>query len=270
MKQYISKFLKSVAAFFLAFPFLYIVIVTTLFDIPMDNAIGILLSPFYYIVSILVLIVGYGFWEMRRWSWYVFILSQVLLTYENALIVQKFSESHNKLLSFGISVLMQLVLIYRVSQEVRVPYFLPKIRWWESNPRYRLAVPALIHLKSGELVEGTILDLSTLGCFVKLRGDIAESQGVILDFNVFGIIVNIEGTVVWSAESAVTHPRGVGIKFSPNGKAQKKTLRVIQKRLRKIGLLYRKFRYLLTQDDFLKKLEEIESGAPVSLKVKNK
>jgi hypothetical protein len=270
VKQYISKFLKTLAAFFLAFPLLYIVIAATLFDIPLDHTVGILLSPFYYLVSILVLVVGYGFWEMRRWSWYLFILSQVLLTYENAILVQRFSESHNKLLSFGVSVLLQLALIYRVAQEIRVPYFLPKIRWWESNQRYRLSVPVILRRKSGETLEGTILDLSNLGCFVKLRNDLPEGEQLGVDFSIFGMALSCDGTAVWSAESTVTHPRGVGIKFSPSTKAQKKMLRLIQKRLRKIGLLYKKFRYLLTEDDFLKKLEEIESGAQISLRIKSK
>lgn len=266
MKQYISKFLKSVSVFFLAFPVLYIFIAASLFDIPLDNTIGILLSPFYYIVSIVILIVGYGFWEMKRWAWYLFVVSQFILTYENASLVQRFSESHNKLLSFIISILLQLALVYRVAREVRVPYFLPKIRWWESNPRYRLLVPIKLVLKSGDELEGTILDLSHLGCFVKLKDDLQEGESLITEFEIFGQHLSCEGTVVWLADSTVTHPKGVGIKFFPKEKSQKKTLRLIQKRLRKIGLLYRKFRYLLSQDDFLKKLEQLESGERVDLK----
>ena len=123
MKQYISRFLKSLSVFFVAFPVLYIVLAAILFDIPLDNSVGILLSPFYYVVSITVLIVGYGFWEMRRWAWYLFLVSQVLLAYENAILVQRFSESHNKLLSFVISIFLQIGLIYRVARELRVPYF---------------------------------------------------------------------------------------------------------------------------------------------------
>ena len=261
MKQYITKFLKSLAAFFLVFPVVYIVLVATLFDVPLNTCVSILLSPFYYIVSFTIVLTGYGFWEMRRWSWYLFLISQFLLTYENAILVQSYSESHNKLLAFIVSVLLQLVLVYRVSKEVRVPYFFPKIRWWESNPRYKLSAPVSLVLKSGEKLEGSILDVSTVGCFVKLRNDLPEGESLTLHFTLFGFPVECEGTAVWCTQSAVTFPKGIGVKFGPLNKVQKRSLRAIHRRIKKISSLYRKFRYLVNQDEFLKRLEEVEAGA---------
>src|SRR5258708_3222354 len=127
MKRYISKFLKSVAAFLLAFPLSHIVICAILFDIPVNLCVRILLSPIYYLVGAVTMISGYGLWEMRRWAWYPFILANVLISYENAIFLNEYGESHHKVLAFIASLLLQAFLILRVSREIRVPYFFPKI-----------------------------------------------------------------------------------------------------------------------------------------------
>jgi hypothetical protein len=258
VKQYTSKFLKSVAAFFIVFPIGYIVAVAMLFDIPLEACGKILLSPFYYVVSIFAVSAGYGLWEMRRWSWYLFVISHLLVTYENAWIVLTHAETHHKILAFFISVLVQVGLFYRVAREIRVPYFFPRIRWWESNPRYRLLIPVKLDTKNGKQFDGEILDLSLLGCFIKLRQDLKQDEIVSLKFSVYGYDIHCDGKVVWSALSAVTHPKGMGIKFGLLPKDQKRALRSIGRRLRKISSHYRRNRYWSNPEEFQKKLEEIE------------
>jgi hypothetical protein len=260
VKRYISRFLKTVAAFFLCFPVVYIVITATLFDIPLKRCVGILLSPFYYIVCALVMLTGFGILEMRRWSWYLLIISQVLVTYENAILVQGYAESHHKVFAFLLSILCQIGLIYRIAQEIRVPYFFPRIRWWESNPRYRLSVPVQFTDKSGKMFEGEILDLSATGCFIKFREDLARDELVSLRFKVFGHEIQTDGTIVWCAHSTVTHPKGAGVKFNVYHKSQKRSLRLIHRRLKKMADFYRRFRYLMSQDEFLTQMEKMESA----------
>lgn len=241
------------------FPIAYIVLAAALFDIPLSKCVGILLSPFYYIASLSVVIVGYGLWEMRRWSWYLFLISQVMIVYENAILVHEYAESHHKFLVFVLAVLFQIVLTFRVAKEIRVPYFFPRIRWWESNPRYRLSVPLGIKRKNGGEGEGEILDLSPSGCFAKVRTDFAMDESVSLKFRIYGFEIECEGKVVWCAQSAVTHPKGVGIKFGVLSKSQKRSLRIIARRLKKIASHYRRSRYLMSQEEFLKHLQELES-----------
>lgn len=245
--------------FYLSFPVTYIILVALLFDVPANNCLRILLSPFYYLVAFLAVAVGYGLWEMRKWAWYVFLITNVLIGYENAIVVQDYSASHHKVSAFIASLLMLIFIIIRVAREVRVPYFFPKIRWWESNPRYRLAVPVQMNRKNGTTVEGEILDISMGGCFVKLRADLAQDEGISLRFTVFGHPLACDGTIVWRTDSTVTHPRGVGVKFGDMDRENRKALRQVNRRLKKIAALYRSSRYLLNQEEFLKRLEELES-----------
>ena len=88
---------------------------------------------------------------------------------------------------------------------------------------------------------------------LRKQGELVE-----MSFKVFGLAVDCKGTVVWRTQSTVTHPKGVGIKFSLETRPQKRVLRQINGRLRKIASLYRRSRYLMNQDEFLKRLDELE------------
>lgn len=243
----------------MTFPLTYIVLAATFFDIPMRSCASILLSPFYYLLSFSVVLAGYGLWDLRRWSWYLFLAIQVFLVYENAVFAFTYSESHHRVVAFLIITTFQLLVVYKVALDVRVPYLFPSIRWWESNARYRLSVPVTLLLQNGEKLTGEILDLSVLGCFIKIRNELPQDEPVTLRFDLFGQSVECSGLVVWLAQSKVTHPKGMGVKFSFLSKSQKRVLRVIHRRLKRISTFYRRFRYLLSQEEFLKKLEEMEA-----------
>lgn len=266
MKQYTSRTLKTIAVTYLLFPLIYILATAILFDIPANLCLRILISPTYYLAAIPAIIAGYGLWEMRRWGWYVFILVNIITIYLSALYLHDYGESHHKVLAFLFFACFLGGLTLRVGKEVRVPYFLPRIRWWESNPRYRLSLPVSIVDKTGQEISGEILDLSMGGCFIKLKVDIQKDETVLLKFSAFGYQVICQGTVVWRAVSAVTHPKGLGIKFSPLQKTEKRNMRLITKRYKKISTYYRKFRYLMNQEDFLKKMQELENNGSVTLR----
>ena len=277
MKQYMSRFLKSFALFYLGFPIVYVILAALLFDVPANHCVRILLSPLYYVVTFTAVAAGFGLWEMKRWAWYVFNVANALIIYESAIIVNEHGETHHKVMAFIFSIILVLSGIYRVGREIRVPYFFPKIRWWESNPRYKLSVPVAIHRKAPlgpspsaaqpELA-GDILDLSMGGCFIKLRGEFSENELIELTFKAFRIPIHCEGNIVWKTQSTVTHPRGIGIKFAVLSRPERRNLRLVTRKLKKIAVLYRKSRYLLNQEEFLKRLEEIEERTPESMGTK--
>jgi hypothetical protein len=266
VKRYTSSFFHTIAAAFIGFPIFYIIGAATIFNISLQGCARILLSPYYYFVSICAMIAGYGLWEMRRWSWYVFLLAHGLIVYENAILVSNFAETHHKIFVFVNSIIFQVLLILKVAREIRVPHFFPKIRWWESNPRYKLSIPVGIQCGSDQDFSGKILDISRSGCFIKLRLDVPVDTNVVLNFSIFGYPLVLNGSVVWCTLGGVTHPRGVGVMFAGLSRDQKRILRAIVARLRQISSHYRRFRYLMDPADFQRELEEIE-GAPFSRSV---
>jgi hypothetical protein len=259
VKRYTTRFLKTVALIYMAFPMTYMVFAALLFDIPAKACVSILLSPFYYLISFAAVVSGYGLWEMRRWGWYVFVLANLMIGYGNAVLLTDHGTTHHKVLAFGFSLVALLGVVYRVSREVRVPYFLPRIRWWESNPRYRLIVPCKLARSGGETIDAEILDLSSTGAFIKIKSDVDQDETLSIAFTVFGEPLEFKGIVVWRTQSTVTHPRGIGLKFTAVPKIQRKALKAADHRLKKIASLYRSYRYLMNQEEFLRRLSELQT-----------
>lgn len=264
MKQYATRFLKTVALIYLAFPATYLLVAAVLFDIPANQCGRILLSPSYYLLSAVAMVAGYGLWEMRFWAWYFFVASNLLITYTNAVWAADFGEAHHKAIAYVVFTLALVLLMFRVAREIRVPYFLPKIRWWESNPRYRLSVP--VRMLRPQVpdetasFDGEILDLSMGGCFIKCRYDFVQDEPVRVTFLIFGQPIECSGSIVWRTRSTVTHPQGIGIKFSTMPRPERRILRAATARLKKISTLYRSSRYLMSQEDFSRRMEELTTG----------
>lgn len=260
MKQHTTPLLKILALLYMAFPVTYLTFAALLFDIPAAQCVRIVLSPSFYVLCLFSMAAGWGLWEMKRWSWYIFMISAVLTVYANAFLVASYGQTHHKILAFVLSAGVVFGLVYRISREVRVPYFLPKIRWWENNPKYKLSVPVRLVRDNGLEIDAQILDLSPTGCFIKTKEHFREDEFVEVAFGLFGGEVRCTGNAVWRTESTVTHPKGIGVKFGPMPRVQRRVLRAVVQRLRKINRFYRSSRYLIGQEEFTRRLTELEQA----------
>jgi hypothetical protein len=257
VKDHTSRFLKAVAYMYLAFPVTYLGYATVLFNISPERSWKILFSFSYWLLSLSGIAVGYGFKEMTRWAWNIFLLNSLLVAYANALICMRYSESNNPFLAFTASIGILVVLIFRLAKEIRVPYFLPKIRWWESNPRYKLVVPARVE-RADSGFEGEILDISMGGCFIKSRMDLTQNERISARFTLFGEALEISGIVVWRSQSSVTHPKGVGIKFDALDKIQRKVMKAAVQHLRRINAV-QGARNKLSPEEFNQRMAKLKS-----------
>ncbi len=209
----------------IGFPICYILLTGIWFNIPARNYASILISPLFYFVSFWAVLSGYGLWEMKRWAWYVFIFAQILILYENANIVSNYSESQYRGGAFLMALFIQVIITYRITREVRVPYFLPKIRWWASYLEESPVLETEIKKEDGVSLKGEVLDVSVFGCFVKIQNNFVTNESVSVKFEVKGEEFECQGWVVWKTESAVTHPKGIGIKFEKLNRKIRKNLK---------------------------------------------
>ncbi len=260
MKRYASRILKSIAVLYLLSPLTFILFVAVAFDVPAEACLRLLLGPMYYITTIGAMIAGYGLWEVRRWSWYALVAATLLLGYESAVILTELGETHHKFLAYFLTLGFLAAALYRVAREIRVPHFFPRIRWWESDPRFRLTAPATVRRADGTTLQGEVLDVAMGGCFLKLRPDLKDDESLAVEFTLYGHTIRCTGTVVWRAFSTVTNPKGVGVKFDQVHKPERRALRAIGRRLRRISSLYRRSRYLLSPDEFARAWEQLEKG----------
>lgn len=258
MKQYSSRVLRIIAGSYMAFPVLYLALIAVLFNVSVQDCLAILFTPFYWGLSFGAVIAGFGVWELRRWSWYLFFGVNAGILVETVLIWAQYGQAFHGSVAFFICTALFVGMTYRVAREVRVPYLFPRIRWWESNPRYRLAAPVLLRRKDGSVLEAEILDISVGGCFIKLRQDLLQDEPVSLNFSMFDLPIACGGNIVWRAMSTVTHPKGVGVRFEPLSRMDRRSLQLIGRRLRQVADLYRRQRHLLSPEEFQRELDRLE------------
>ena len=98
LRRYTSGSFRVIAVGYLFFPVLYLLACAFLYEISGRNLLNILLSPGFYFVSFWAVLTGYGFWETRRWGWYVFLFTNILIAYENTYLLVNYGGISSKIL----------------------------------------------------------------------------------------------------------------------------------------------------------------------------
>ncbi|MEW6055701.1 MAG: PilZ domain-containing protein, partial [Bdellovibrionota bacterium] len=115
---------------------------------------------------------------------------------------------------------------------VRAPYFNPRLRWWESKPRYLVQLKAVV--SSSTLNQKcTILDISEGGAFIKTAMPLLLGDVVRLDISFLDRTLSVVGHVVHCGRSEV---KGYGVQFLNGGHAAKKAIRKLIETFAVIGL----------------------------------
>lgn len=267
--SYTSRTLRAIAYLWIAFPVTYIGYAALALDLTMSGIVKMILSPWYWFVSSIAVVAGFGLLKIRWYGWYAFLFSNFTIAYQTAVALAYYSESNFKTVIFLVTFLVQIVLGYIIGREIRVPYFFPRIRWWESDPRYKLSVQAKISQESEreKNLEGEIMDISLTGCFVKTHAYFVPDEVITLDFSLFEKPVQCKGRVVWRTESTVTHPKGIGVKFDTLNKETTLCLKQATQKLKKLARVYSQMTRERNWQEYLQR-EERYQGKPESGKTK--
>jgi hypothetical protein len=269
VKNHVTRFYRIISWVYLSFPISYITVMAFLFEIPTRRCLSLVFSPFYILLSLLAIFTSFAMREVRYWAWYLFLGLNLLLVYENLMLMQ-YGESTNWGPAYLFSVFLLFLLSYRVSRELRVPWVMPKIRWWESDPRHKLQLPAqILYAKDdSKPVDCEILDLDVGGCFVRTRAPFEVDERVQVRLSAYGLDVSVAGFVVLKVDSAVTHPAGIGVKFAPPSKGMKKRLQAICERVIALHRLYQTGRYIMNPAEYFKALSQLQQ-MPIPDPVRN-
>lgn len=249
-----TRTLKTIAYCWISFPILYSMCCLTFFSLSFGDYVRMVLTPWFWLVSGLATFVGFSLLQINWYAWYLFVFSCFTILYQTAVALAFHSHSSYKIPLFIITCLFELGLFFVVSREVRVPYFFPRIRWWESDPRYKLSVPVRLVVNDQEL-QGEIMDISMGGCFIKSGSNYSLGDEISLFFDLFESPVACRGKVVWRAQSRVTHPKGIGIKFST---VDKETLIVLKAATQKLKHLSRVYSQITRERSWQEYLEREE------------
>lgn len=169
-------------------------------------------------------------YQVRAWSWWLLLALTVAWGGRDVYVyvTQGHAVRQGALWAFTAVTLLPLAaLALLLQRETRAPYFNPRIRWWESEPRYPVDAP----VRSG----GRALDISESGVFIQ-RDDPRELGGrddYVLDLE--GGELAFRGEVCWVSAGDAEHPRGYGVKFLEMDAQTRREVDRLLERQRKLG-----------------------------------
>lgn len=168
-----------------------------------------------WILMSLVSVSGFCLLLVRKWSWLLSLVSLfMVLVYSVALLPEINSKA-----SIGIIAMLMFMTIGAIGvvflSPFRLPYINPRLRWWETSPRYKVE----IQVNVGDFSEHAVLiDVSRTGALVEWHG---PNRPETLDSPVK---LSLPMGLVLFAELARKTDRGYGFRFlsgSINKESQK-------------------------------------------------
>jgi Tfp pilus assembly protein PilZ len=238
------RFINFLAYTLWSFPLSYIMLLGAFYNLPLSRMMSILFSFYYIAHSVLAVFTGFALYRMRPYAWHFYVFHSFAMLVAQFVVAYRYGENHVVEIPLVFVSLVILGLLLFLKKELRVPYFSPKIAWWESDPRYKISVPAQMTC-SDHFYQGDIMDISSSGCFIKTKDPLKVDQAIQIKFALFDHKFDCHGKVVWRTESGVTHPKGVGVRFTTLDKQVQTDLR---ETVRKLKSLSRKFKDIRTEE----------------------
>jgi hypothetical protein len=193
------------------------------------------LSLFYLFV--LPPVMGVSAYAMKKWSYYVFVAGATWMLFHNFGLVRE----GNIALSYAIAIYIGNVgfVSYFLLPRVNAPYMNPKLRWWESKPRFLVDWPCRVSGSSeSESLSCRVQDFSEGGVFITSPDAIAMEQVIELRMSTTSSeILTLKAKPVFSRP--VQNGLGFGLQFVELDKATAKRLSLVSKELKKSGVSFR-------------------------------
>ncbi|HEY8270342.1 MAG TPA: PilZ domain-containing protein [Pseudobdellovibrionaceae bacterium] len=150
----------------------------------------------------------------RRWSYWCYVGCLSLIFLGNVYGFWTSVNWINFVTLFMVLLVDVLVVAYFVVPSVRQVYFDPRMRWWETAPRYDFEVPAAMNGQAS-----VIKNISEGGALVEAPSSYSEGQGVELTWSYKGESFSLSGKVVY--RKPVNSLYGFGVRFDSTSQVQK-------------------------------------------------
>ncbi len=236
------RFVNCLAYVLWSFPLTYIPLLGIFYNLSPGLMADIFFSFYNVVHSAIAITTAFALYRMKPYAWHFFVFHSFLMLVEQFYVGLRYGQSTIVLAAtLTFSSVFILGVLYILKLELRVPYFSPKIAWWESDPRYKISVPSQMTC-SDHFYRGDIMDISASGCFIKTKDPMKVDQMIQIKFSLFDHKFECNGRVVWRTESGVTHPKGVGVRFIGLDKSVHSDLRETVKKLRTLSRKYKDLR----------------------------
>ena len=227
-------------------------------QLPVLGPQGLLSRLFFTDIIILCFypISAAAIFSVRKWGWYLFIGSAVVLISYNVYVFS-LSPRYNLFLLILYNIAIAVVAGIFFRKHVIAPYFNPRLRWWETEPRFSITIYLDIH-RDTTSIRGELLDISMSGCFVSAADHLRTGQVCQMTLHCMQRQVDIAGRLLRSV-SLEANLMGYGIMFVKMSAVQEDELRGI------IGILERGGLRNMKRD-----VEQERTGAEAAARVPKK
>ena len=227
---------------YLLSPFVIVFFNAWLNMIPLVGPGGILrrLQAADWLILSLYFVNAAAVFTVRKTGWWVFIgSSAVLIGYNLYGYLQNPMQPFPALLLYNALLFGGAAILFR--REIIAPYFNPRLRWWESEPRYQLDFFGILYLpgsteagSSGRTVpvRAAVRDISLNGCFLSTTIDLPFGVDLPLEIRLRNLILHMKARAVRRADTPFP---GWGMKFSELSESELHGLKTVLSSLRELS-----------------------------------
>lgn len=179
-----------------------------------------------WFIFVCPLIAGYAIYACKKWSFFVYLFAITIL----------FSFSYTAYMSkasyIGIIPVLMIYFIniavvgYFLLPAVREVYFNPRLRWWESLPRYRCDFEVLWNNEGeSQATEGKVGNFSMNGLFLKSSKFPEDGAGILVQLKLEnGQLIPFTGQAIHHGQQDAV---GFGVKFSHSKESQAEAKKIV-------------------------------------------
>lgn len=161
----------------------------------------------------------------KKWSYYLYIALMTLPFYFSFVEYLRKSTPLMAVALILFFVVNIVVVGYFLLPAVRRLYFDPRMRWWETKPRYQADFQCQVEFKDQQhWVE--IKNISEGGAFLETSADFSEGDSLKLFFKDPQGVIALRGDIVYRRTTA---PSGYGFKFDKASSKEPRLHEVIKK-----------------------------------------
>ena len=173
------------------------------------------------------LVACFAIYNVKKWSYPLFLSAMFWI------ILKMFYIYSNQISFFGLILTMLIPMLinilfvsYILLPNVRAAYFDPKMRWWETAPRYIFSNPVKINLDGG-IILGNMTNISIGGLFINIMSPLKPDTLISISFDIFDTHFLLNSKVVYCKSNEFSY----GLQFLNITNIQKKSLKKIIKKL---------------------------------------
>lgn len=153
---------------------------------------------------------GFFIFFAKRFGYYVVILLAAFTTYLNFMEWQIASDLISIPILITVTATNLALIGYLLLPSVRAVFMNPRLRWWETPPRYTVSMKGQASKTDGHPYPCTICDLSLGGAGVQTESEIFKSnESILLTFEHDSRTILMRATVVYGRSEGTGHRYGL-------------------------------------------------------------